>query len=57
MDPDVVHQYVGQEPSGQRFNVIGLNSLSELQCVMLTSSGIGSSPVLLYRVHGDRTDY
>ncbi|XP_076437688.1 glutaminase kidney isoform, mitochondrial-like isoform X2 [Babylonia areolata] len=58
MDPDVVHQYVGQEPSGQRFNDIGLNIYNKPHNPMVNAGAIVMSSVVKPELNlSDRFDY
>ncbi|KAL8619403.1 hypothetical protein ACOMHN_057045 [Nucella lapillus] len=58
MEPDVVHQYVGQEPSGQRFNVIGLNPYNKPHNPLVNAGAIVMSSVVKPELNlSDRFDY
>ncbi|XP_070208470.1 glutaminase kidney isoform, mitochondrial-like [Littorina saxatilis] len=58
VEPDVVHQYVGQEPSGQRFNIIGLNPQDKPHNPMVNSGAIVTSSLVKPELNlADRFDY
>jgi len=50
---DVVHKYVGQEPSGRVFNELTLDAENKPHNPMLNSGAIMSSAILLNLVHPD----
>ena len=50
----VVHNYVGQEPSGRMFNELSLDCNNKPHNPLLNSGAIMSSAILLSLVHPDR---
>nr|KAG5701529.1 hypothetical protein BaRGS_000925 [Batillaria attramentaria] len=58
VDPGVVHQYVGQEPSGQRFNVISLNAQNMPHNPMVNAGAVVTASMLRPELNSsDRFDH